>query len=68
MNQQTTLTIVNATSALLDLLAQYGVSQEKLIAMRQAGQGTFTDADMKQLSADAQAAIDSIQTADTPNA
>jgi hypothetical protein len=56
------LTAINAASAALNLLAQYNISEQKLIDMRAAKNGEpFTAEDLAHLSADAQAAIDSIQ-------
>lgn len=61
MSTDKTLLAINAVSAILDLLAQYNVSAQKLIDLRQASGGTLTQDDLRKLSEDAQAAIDSIE-------
>jgi hypothetical protein len=62
MSADKALQVVNAASLILDLLAQYNISAQKLIDMRAANGGaSLTRVDLEQLSDDAQAAIDSIQ-------
>lgn len=56
------LDAVNAASAALDLLVNYGINEQKLIDMRNAKNGEpFSAEDLALLSHDAQAAIDSIK-------
>jgi len=56
------LEVVNGINALLNLAADWNISEQKLIDLRAARNGEpFTEADLSILSKDAQSAIDSIK-------
>ncbi len=62
MSTESALKVLNIAGSALDLLAQYNISEQKLVDLRAANGGApITADDLAKLSNDAQNAINAIQ-------